>query len=84
MLADFFSILLEIQQLVGNLFGGKPIEYGHDAAGEVEVGSATIRDENAGVGRPGDWLRRLRRCLSRCSSDGYRRQKEGRQSPIVR
>ena len=48
--ADFFRILLEIQQVVGNLFGGEPIEHGHDAAGEVEVGGATIRDENAGVG----------------------------------
>ena len=34
-------------------------------------------------GSPGDWLRRLRQCLSRCSSDGDRRQKEGRQSPTV-
>ena len=34
--------------------------------------------------RLGDWLRRLRRCLSRCSSDTDRRQKEGRQSPAVR
>ena len=41
---------LEIQQVVGNLFGGEPIEHGHDAAGEVEVGGATIRDKNAGVG----------------------------------
>ena len=31
----------------------------------------------------GDWLRRLRRCLSR-SQDGDRRKKEGRPSPIVR
>ena len=36
--------------MVGNLFGGEPIEHGHDAAGEIEVGGATIRDENAGVG----------------------------------
>jgi hypothetical protein len=42
-----------------------------------------------GARRPGDWFRRLtsassvepRRCLSRCSSDGDRRPKEGRQSP---
>jgi len=27
---------------------------------------------------PGDWLRCLRRCLSRSSSNGDRRQKEGR------
>ena len=50
MLADFFRILLEIQQVVGNLFGGEPIDHSHDAAGEVEVGGATIRDENTGVG----------------------------------
>jgi len=31
----------------------------------------------------GDWLRRLRRCLSRLQN-GDRRQKEGRQSPTVR
>lgn len=36
--------------MVGDFFGGEPIEHGHDAAGEVEVGGATIRDENAGVG----------------------------------
>jgi len=36
--------------VVGNLFGGEPIEHGHDAAGEVKVGGATVRDENAGVG----------------------------------
>ena len=44
---------------------------------------AELRRET-GARRPGDWLRRLRRCLSRCSSDWYRRQKEGRQSPTVR
>ena len=36
--------------MVSNLFGGEPIEYGHDAVGEVEIGGATVRDENAGVG----------------------------------
>ncbi len=33
--------------------------------------------------RPGDWLRRLRRCLPR-SQDWDRRQEEGGQSPTVR
>jgi len=48
-----------------------------------------MRDETAktlsetGARRPGDWLRRLRRCLSRYCSDGDRRQEEGRLSPAV-
>ena len=33
-----------------------------------------------GARRSGDWLRRLRRCLSR-SQNGDSRQEEGRQSP---
>ena len=50
----------------------------------------TVRREIAeprretGARIPGDWLLRQRRCLSRCSSDGDRRQEEGRQSPTVR
>jgi len=53
-----------------------------------------VREGGETGGRPGDWLRRRRgtvpvrdsprRCLSRCSSDGDRRQKVGRQSPPVR
>ena len=41
---------LEIQELVGDLFGSEPVECGHDTAGEVEVGGPTICDENAGMG----------------------------------
>ena len=41
---------LEIQELVGDIVGSEPVEYGHDAAGEVEVGGPTICDEHAGVG----------------------------------
>ena len=49
----------------------------------------TIRREipeprrETGVRSPGDWFRRLRRCLSR-SQAGDRRQEEGRQSQTVR
>ena len=50
----------------------------------------TVRGEIAqprresGARSPEDWLRCMRRGLSRCSSDGDRRQKEGRQSPTAR
>ena len=49
----------------------------------------TIRSEIAeprretGARSPGDWLCRLRRCLSRFQ-DGDRREEEGRQSLTVR
>jgi hypothetical protein len=36
-----------------------------------------------GHSEAGDWLRHLRRCLSRCSSDWDWCQKEGRQSPTI-
>ena len=48
---------------------------------EPELFITMRRETNAR--RPGDWLRHLRRCLSR-SSDGDRRQEEARQSPTVR
>jgi hypothetical protein len=47
-----------------------------------EFGIKQARSET-GTRRSGDWLRHLRRCLSCCSSDRDRRQKEGRQSPSM-
>jgi len=48
----------------------------------MKVRRESVQTQNeTGTRRPGDWLRRLRRCLSRFS-DGDRRQEEGRQSPI--
>lgn len=36
-LAAFFSFLLEVEELVGDLFGGECVEHGHDPSGEFEV-----------------------------------------------
>jgi len=43
-----------------------------------------IRVARTAPGSRGDWLRRLRRCLSRWFSDGGKRQKERHPSPAVR
>ena len=36
-LAVFFSILLEVEELVGDFFCGECVEHGHDPSGEFEV-----------------------------------------------
>jgi hypothetical protein len=36
-LTGFFSILLDVEELVGNLVGGERVEHGHDPPCEFEV-----------------------------------------------
>jgi hypothetical protein len=47
--ADAFYQFLEVEELVGDFFGGERVEYGHDSSGEVEVRGAATRDENTGM-----------------------------------
>jgi len=44
------TVALEVEELVGDLFDGEPVEHDHDPSGEFEVGGTAVRDENPRMG----------------------------------